>query len=419
MFKTRKPRSVKASEQGQRKLEQAKGSKRTEDGKRWSYFNVAEAAGIKDEKTVRSFFDGKPVDKTTANAICQALGLTLEEIIDVEVTSLSSSLYIERPPTEDECYKAIVQPGALIRIKAPQQMGKTSLMSKVMKYADNQNYRTVNINLRDTVPEDFSNLDSFLKWFCNNVAEQFEISTSVDEHWHNGSSNGKIKCKKFFSKNFLKEDEPLTVALDEVDRVYRHREIAGEFLGMLRTWHEEAKVRPIWEKYRQLVLHTEIYVDMDINQSPFNAGVEIKLVDFSAEEILALTKEYDLNWNYTEVNKLMSVIGGHPFLADQAFRQLKVQNLTLEDLIQTVAMPNSIYKNHLESHWKKIKSEAESVAVFKTLVTTDNSVNALTEQEFNIAVKLEEYGLLKLDNNVVKPRYELYRQYFRQRFKDI
>jgi hypothetical protein len=41
---------------------------------------------------------------------------------------LASGLYMERPPIETDCYREILQSGALIRIKAPRQMGKTSLM---------------------------------------------------------------------------------------------------------------------------------------------------------------------------------------------------------------------------------------------------------------------------------------------------
>ena len=40
--------------------------------------------------------------------------------------SLDSAFYVERPPIEADCYETILQPGALIRIKAPRQMGKTS-----------------------------------------------------------------------------------------------------------------------------------------------------------------------------------------------------------------------------------------------------------------------------------------------------
>ncbi len=42
---------------------------------------------------------------------------------------------MERPPLEANCYETVLKPGALIRIKAPRQMGKTSLMSRILLHA--------------------------------------------------------------------------------------------------------------------------------------------------------------------------------------------------------------------------------------------------------------------------------------------
>ena len=48
---------------------------------------------------------------------------------------LDSTFYMERPPNEGRCYDTIVKPGALIRIKAPRQMGKSSLMLRILDRA--------------------------------------------------------------------------------------------------------------------------------------------------------------------------------------------------------------------------------------------------------------------------------------------
>ena len=39
--------------------------------------------------------------------------------------AFDSPFYVERPPIESDCCQQILQPGALIRIKAPEKMGKT------------------------------------------------------------------------------------------------------------------------------------------------------------------------------------------------------------------------------------------------------------------------------------------------------
>jgi len=59
---------------------------------------------------------------------------------------LESMLYVERPPIEARCYEAIAKPGALIRIKAPRQMGKSSLMLRILNYGNEQECQTASLN---------------------------------------------------------------------------------------------------------------------------------------------------------------------------------------------------------------------------------------------------------------------------------
>ncbi|MEH1899791.1 MAG: AAA-like domain-containing protein [Nostoc sp.] len=80
-------------------------------------------------------------------------------------------IYIERPPIEDKSYKAIVQPGALIRLKAPQRMGKTLLLEKTLDYARHQGYQTAKIDLQLADIDILANLKAFLQWLCVDVAD--------------------------------------------------------------------------------------------------------------------------------------------------------------------------------------------------------------------------------------------------------
>lgn len=77
----RQPRSVRATQEGLQKLQQAKAAKRNDKGKPWTYFDVATAAEV-DEKTVQRFFRGKAKDRNYAIAIVKALGLEITEIVD-------------------------------------------------------------------------------------------------------------------------------------------------------------------------------------------------------------------------------------------------------------------------------------------------------------------------------------------------
>lgn len=329
-------------------------------------------------------------------------------------TTESSEPYVERPPIESRCYEEICKPGALLRVKAPLQFGKTELMSRVMHHAAQQGYRTVVLNLRDAIKEDFTNLDKFLQWFITSIVETLELKQSVEEHWRKSLGNCKIKCRTYFEKYLLPGDTPVAIALDEVDRLFVHGEIAGEFLGMLRTWHEDAKTKPLWRQLRLLVLHTEVYTQLNINQSPFNAGTEIKLTDFSKEQVLALAIQYKLNWD-TQVQQLMAMVGGHPYLTATAIQVVARQDMTLENLLRSAPTASGIYRNHLEKHWRYLQTNPQLATAFKTIVSADTRVEFNSHLNLDDAVKLYDLGLVQLQSNSAMPRYELYRLYFRER----
>ncbi|MGB7378210.1 MAG: AAA-like domain-containing protein [Rivularia sp. (in: cyanobacteria)] len=325
------------------------------------------------------------------------------------------SIYIERFPVEKRCFTEIMQPGCLLRIKAPLQTGKTELMCKILDYATKQEYRTVELNLRDATTEDFSSLNQFLQWFCTSITEILQLDYSIAEHWRKSLGNSKIKCRTYFEKYLLLSENPLVLALDEVDKIFAYPEIAGEFLGMLRTWHEDAKTRPKWKQLRILVLHTQAYTQLDINQSPFNAGTEMTLPDFTLEQVLFLAKQYDLNWDTNEVMQLMSMVGGHPYLVREAIKYVARKDMSLIEVLETASTAWGIYRYHLQKHSSNLSIDSQLTAAFNKVVLAESPVEFDFKLNQDTAVKLNDLGLVKLSINSAVPRYELYRLYFRQR----
>ena len=117
-----------------------------------------------------------------------------------------------------------------------------------------------------------------------------------------------MACKAYFEEYLLPTiNKPLTLGLDEVDKIFEYPEIYRDFFGLLRALHEEGKRREIWKRLQLIIVHsTEVYVPLDINQSPFNVGLSIELPEFNRQQILDLAQRHQLNWNDTEVDKLMT-----------------------------------------------------------------------------------------------------------------
>jgi hypothetical protein len=153
------------------------------------------------------------------------------------------NLYIERPPIEEKCLEAIVQPGALIRIKAPQKMGKTSLLELVLDYARQQGYQTAKLDLKLADDSTIAYLETFLRWLCADVSESLLLEPKLDEYWQEIYGLNK-NCTRYFQKYLLSDIKtPLVLAIDNFERLFEHSDVFPQFCLLLRSWYENALAR--------------------------------------------------------------------------------------------------------------------------------------------------------------------------------
>ncbi len=325
---------------------------------------------------------------------------------------LESAYYIDRPPIETDCYEAIIKPGALIRVKAPRQMGKSSLMTRILDHASKESYKMASLNFQSVDGELLGDLDLFLQWFAASITDALNLPEKLEEHWK-GVLGSKNKCTNYFERYLLPSiDTPVALGLDEVDEVFKHPAIANDFFGLLRAWHERAKNDPVWKKLRLIIVHSqEVYIPLNINQSPFNVGLPIELPDLSQEQVQELTQRHGLNWTGEQVEQLMTLVGGHPYLTRVALYQIARGRMTLEKLQQIAPTEEGPYSDHLRRHLLNLQENAQLLAAFKRVLSVDSPVDVGTAEAF----KLRSMGLVKFQGNEVMPLCELYCEYFGDR----
>lgn len=325
---------------------------------------------------------------------------------------IDTRFYVERPPIEASARAAIAKPGGLVRIKAPRKMGKSSLMLRIIHQAAAKGYHTVTVDFQQADTEIFVSLDKFLRWFSANVARHLNIEPNLDNFWDEDMGS-KTSCSVYFKGYLLAQiDRPLVLVLNEVNRVFEYPNIAEDFLPLLRFWHEQAKQDKAWQQLRLVVVHsTEIYISLNINQSPFNVGLSLKLPEFTPEQVEDFALRHGLNLSESAIAQLMNTIGGHPYLVHLAFYHLCSQEMTLEELLQAAPTLSGIYGDRLRSHLATLQEQPELAAAFKKVVTAVGSVGL----EPLLAYQLESMGLVKLDGNTCTPSCELYRLYFRDK----
>ncbi|NET03698.1 MAG: molecular chaperone Tir [Symploca sp. SIO2B6] len=386
--------------------------------------------------TLNNYLNGRPVDNLNFQEISERLGQDWKAIALLDQESTPSHgkvnpdrwqpnldeeeaiVYVERPPIETNCYETLLRPGALLRIKAPSLMGKTLLMARVLDKVTQIGYQTVYVNLHLANHADLANLNSLLKWFSLCVSESLGLPNQLADYWYEGLSTSKMSCTNYFGRYLLRQvNTPVVLCLDEVDRVFPHREVASEFLGMLRAWHEKAKMRKSFQRLRLVVVHsTEVYIPLNINESPFNVGVPIELPEFTTEQIQELAQRYELDCTASELEQLQGLVGGHPYLVGECFNHLKFNGSgSLEKMLDNGATEAGIYRNHLRHLWQMLQQHPALADAFKEVIEASCPIRL----ESLSAYKLHSMGLVHLQRHEVTLRCQLYREYFQARFSDL
>ena len=438
LYKTRRRRGVILTPKGLKKFQTVKSKAEIQEnsGNRYTLEALNERTGLSVDTLIKMLACEVGVDKQSLKCCFQAFNLILEqsdyyfpklqqqdrvlntnllvaeaepEIPEGQVP-LNSKLYVERPPTEANCYKAILQPGALIRIKASRRMGKTSLMSRILQSATNDGCRAVSLSFQLADKAIFQDLNKLLRWFCASISLGLQVQNQLTDYWDE-LFGSKISSKIYFEQYLLaKITSPIVLGLDDIDRLFQYPDLADDFFGLLRAWHEEAKNRDIWKKLRLVVAHaTELYIPLNADKSPFNVGLPVELQSLNREQVQALGDCYGLNCSEQALEQIFTLVGGQPYLVRLAFYYSCQHHVALEQLLSTALNSHGIYREHLQQQWWNLQQNPELVDAYIRVIKASKPLELGLEEGF----KLQSMGLVNLYGNQATPSCKLYAEYFR------
>lgn len=329
---------------------------------------------------------------------------------------LNSPFYMERDGIESVCYDTVIKSGSLIRIKAPSGMGKTSLMTRILAHAQTHHCQTVYLDLSSVERSILTKLDKFLRWLCLMVSRQLKVENQLNDCWDTEILGSNDNCTAYFEEYLLTTIQgSLVLGLDEVDRIFPYTEIIEDFFGMLRSWHEKGKISQKWQQFHLVIAHsTEVYIPLDMNQSPFNAGVPVELSEFDQKQVKNLAHLHNLDWNNTQVENLMQIVGGHPYLVRLAMYEVSFFKVTLEQILQEAPTEAGIYSNYLRKHLETLQRDAPEAQALKQALKKVVTSSEPVELDSMQIYKLHSMGLVRRQDNHVSPRCNLYREYFRR-----
>jgi hypothetical protein len=249
-----------------------------------------------------------PIGQDSArSALLQALppdALTFESGA-MDVTSL---LYVRRQ-ADDIALAAMGRKGQTVNIKGARQVGKSSLLMRVIDAAIKAGKRVAFLDFQGLDSSTLANADVFFRRFCQEIASGLELNAPIDPHWDPSLGNLQ-RCGRFMENGVLKVvNEPVVLALDEVERLF-DAPFRSDFFGMLRSWHGKRALptSPAWKKL-DLVLATstepKLFIE-NLNQSPFNVGERIELSELTPAEVTKLNQLHDSVLGAEDVKRLVA-----------------------------------------------------------------------------------------------------------------
>jgi hypothetical protein len=219
----------------------------------------------------------------------------------------------------------------------------------------------------------------------------------------------------YFQGYLLKElSHPIVLALDGVDQLFEYPEVASDFFVLLRSWYEETKDISVWQKLRVVMAHAvEVYIPLPTHRSPFNVGLAIKLPSFNQEQVQDLAKRHKLQLTKSELEQLMKLTGGFPYLIRLALYQSIRLKIPVQTLLQDATTNTGIYQQHLQYQLWNLQQHPKLADAFEQVLT------APIQLEIEVAFKLKSLGLVHIIDSQATVSCELYREYFRNYFSGV
>jgi hypothetical protein len=304
----------------------------------------------------------------------------------------------------------------MIRLKSPRQMGKTSLMMRLLHQAEQQGDRVVYLSLEQVTEQAWSSSDQLMHWFCASVCLKAQHKFQQADYASLTQMVGSTLATQEYFESYLLPDlaTALTISLDAVDRLFEYPHLYNNFFSLLRSLHESGKHNEILSKLRLIVSHAaEVYVPLDINRSPFNVGISVEMGEFTSDQVALLAAKHQLNWTQPEITSLMNIIGGHPFLIRLAMFEVASGKISVSDLLASATSREGIfYLRHLAKIENIFNHQPDLLAAMVGVLSNRDS-SALSQR---VKAQMEGLGLVQVKGDSIVLRFELYRQYFTNLF---
>lgn len=318
--------------------------------------------------------------------------------------------YVKRPPLEENSLKVLQQEQSLLRIRAPHNSGKTRLVNWLVHHLKQDNYQPVIIDCEEEKATIALSCEDLLLSICRTITQELKINESLLDKFWSRPGTPAHKTRRYLEEYVLQPSaNPLVFVFEKFDTILETETIGNEICGILRSWHERRS--PPWRKLRLIIIHsTEFYSNYDFYASPLiGVGYVASLSDFNAEQVLSFAQVNGINWTLSDVNKVMNLVGGNPYLIKLILVKLQEGN-SLEKVLDDALQGREPFQSHFFLLMRYLKSNANLRNTFRQILQKKALTPAQMKGE---SVQfLERLGLIDKNYDTLEVRCNLYQVYF-------
>lgn len=325
---------------------------------------------------------------------------------------LSSKFYIARP-VDHEFQSAIDRSDSIVLIKGARQMGKTSLLARGIDQARREGCKVVSTDLQSFDATSLKSLPGFYLSLSQSLAEQLDLPVFPEDVWNERRSPNR-NFEGYIQTHVLPHiKSSLIWGLDEVDRLFTCS-FSTEAFSLFRSWHNKRALEPDapWSKLTLVIAYaTEAHLFItDLNQSPFNVGTRLALEDFSPGQVAELNHLHGQPLkNQSEINRLMELLNGQPYLVRRALNELVSKKLSLAELETEIQREEGIFSDHLRRLVLTLAKDPLNLDVARSLLAGQPSCSS---ESF---YRLRSAGVITGDSpQQIRFRCQLYETYLRR-----
>ncbi len=324
-------------------------------------------------------------------------------------TPYSSEWYVSRSDAERQAAALLREPGSPVVLVGPDDIGKSYLLEHLIKVHQQEDDRVVRIDLADALDAE----EDLFQELAFQIAEQLELGDeTIDKAWERKRRRPtNVRLRHFMEASGLVSlTGRLFLVVDRTDAVAQS-EAAKSLFRELRAWAERSGRSEPWDRLRLLLaISTEPDRLTDaLESSPLDISPPVRLHDLDRDQLLAMASCYGLELRDNEVDMLMDLIGGHPYLARIVMYRAASGGRPVNEILLRATDPEGLFADHLRSRMLKVRRDDQLASAVRFVIQGDRD-----PIDAEVAHRLLSSGLITGSPGAYRMRYKLYGDYFRE-----